>query len=73
MELYNVPRTTKGTWVRVLEDMDGPPDSLNFQAGDLVLYYRIDGMYSSCKSRGGDDVYLKAWTEVEIVEDGSSV
>jgi hypothetical protein len=70
MELHEVPRTTKGTWVRVLKDENGPPDSLDFQADDLVLYFHVDGMYSYCRNQGGDVVYLKAWTEVEIVEDG---
>lgn len=65
--LYDVPRTEKGTWVRVLETQDGPPDSLGFQADDLVLYYNVDGMYSQCKNRAGELVYLKAWADVEVI------
>ena len=73
MQLYEVPRTTEGTWVRVLEDTDGPVDSPNFQANDLVLFYHVDGMYSLCKARDGSIVHLRAWTEVEVVEDGPGV
>ena len=78
MMLYDVPRSKRGTWVRVLEDQEGPPDSLleyqegpsdslGFQADDLVLYYNVDGMYSQCKNRAGELVYLKAWTDVEVI------
>lgn len=69
MKLYEIPRTMKGTWVRVLEAVDGPPGALGIKAGALVLYYGIDGSYSQCKSRGGELIYLKAWAEVEVVKD----
>lgn len=67
MKLYNVPRTTKGTWVKVLKDQDGPPDSIGFKAGDLIIYYHTDGMYSSCTNRSGQPVHLRAWADVEVV------
>lgn len=69
MELHKVPRTTNGTWVRVLEESDGPPDAPDFNPNELVLFFHIDGMYSLCKDRAGQNVYLKAWAEVEVVED----
>jgi len=67
VELHKVPETVKGTWVRVLEESNGPPNAPNFKPDDLILYFHIDGMYSSCKDRAGQIVYLKAWTEVEVV------
>lgn len=67
MELHRVPRTTEGTWVRVLEDQDGPPGALGFKAGDLILYFHIDGIYSYAKNRAGQLVHLRAWADVEVV------
>ena len=69
MELHKVPRTTKGTWVRVLDTTDAPPDSPypTFKPNDLVLYYHTDGMYSYCKDRAGNVVHLRAWADVEVI------
>ena len=67
MLLHDIARSTEGTWVRVLEDTNGPPDSPDFEADDVVLFYHVDGMYSYCRNRGGEIVHLKAWTEVEII------
>ena len=68
VKLYDVPRTERGTWVRVLEDTNGPPSSKPFNEGDLVCFFHIDGMYSYCNDREGNVVHLYAGQEVEIVE-----
>ena len=70
MKLYELPRTMKGTWIRVLEDRDGPPSGQGFKKDDVVLFYHIDGAYSLCRNRGGELVHLKAWAEVELIEKG---
>jgi hypothetical protein len=70
MKLYDIARSSGGTWVRVLEDMNGPPASPDFKADDVVLFYHVDGMYSLCRNRGGELVHLKAWTEVELIGKG---
>ena len=72
MMLHDVPRSPNGIWVRVVENGSGPPGSPGFKAGDKVLYYGLDGMYSTCKNQAGEAVYLKAWAEVEVIgaEDG---
>ena len=69
MLLYDVPRSNNGTWVRVLETQDGPPDALGFQTDDLVLFFHVDGMYSYARNRAGQLVHLRAWAEVEVVTD----
>ena len=72
MILHDVPRSPNGIWVRVVENGSGPPGSPSFQAGDKVLYFGVDGMYSRCKNQAGEAVHLKAWAEVEVIgaEDG---
>ena len=69
MKLYEVASSTKGTWVRVLEDVDGPPSAQGFKADDVVLFYRIDGSYSLCRNIGGELVHLQAWAEVERLDE----
>ena len=66
-ELHNVPRTVKGTWVKLVNHEEGPPGAGMWQAGDLILFYHVDGMYSTCTDRAGNPVYLKAWAEVEVI------
>ena len=66
MKLYEVPRNTT---VRILEDDDGPPGAHPCVKGDIVKFRSIDGMYSYCSKEGVDiPVHIKAWTEVEIVD-----
>lgn len=70
MRLCDVARSKEGTWVRVLEDINGPPDGRDFKENDVVLFYHVDGMYSFCRARDGGIVHLKAWTEVELIGKG---
>ena len=70
MKLYELMRSTEGTWVRVLEGVDGPPSAQGFKKDDVVLFYHIDGSYSLCRNRGGELVHLKAWAEVELIDEG---
>lgn len=63
-QLYKVPN---GSMVRVLEDDDGPPGAKVIRAGDRIKFHHIDGMYSFCHDKDGNIVHLKAWTEVEII------
>lgn len=65
MKLYEVPNRN---YVRVLEDMEGPPDAVGFKKGDVVFFDHIDGMYSFCKDSEDNICHLKAWTEVEIAD-----
>ncbi len=65
MKLYNVP---KNTWVTPLEHTEGPPATHAIEAGDPVLFFHIDGLYSYCKDGEGRVVHLPAWTEVMILE-----
>lgn len=52
MKLYDVPANSR---IRL-----GDGTELNF--------YRIDGMYSYCKTDCDDVVHLAAWTEVQPIE-----
>jgi hypothetical protein len=63
--LYNVPRNT---FIKVLQDYEGPPGARNIKAGETLLFRNIDGMYSRCMDMEQNTVYLKAWAEVEISE-----
>ena len=64
MKLYDVP---DNTYVRLLEDNNPPPAGLESKSGEIIKFLHIDGMYSLCKDSEGNIVHLKAWTEVEIV------
>jgi hypothetical protein len=65
VELYKVPE--KST-VRVIRGIQTPPASPEIKAGDILKFYHIDGMYSTCKNESGEWVYLVAWAEVEIID-----
>lgn len=64
MKLYNVPRNTK---VRILEPGSVPPAARVLSKDEVILFHRVDGMYSYCTDSKGDVVHLAAFTEVEIV------
>lgn len=65
MKLYDVPRNT---WVKVLEETDPPPGGVKINQEEFIRFHHLDGMYSYCTDIAGEVVHLKAWTEVEIVE-----
>jgi hypothetical protein len=67
IQLFDVPRTEKGTWVRIVQPTSGPPAGLAFDEDDLILYFHTDGMYSYCKDQAGRVCHLKAWAEVEVI------
>lgn len=64
MKLHDVPRRS---WVMVKENSDGPPASHNFDAGEVIFFDHIDGMYSYCRHPNGNICHLVAWAEVDIV------
>lgn len=68
MKLYELNSKCK---VRLLEEAHTPAGSLLLPKGIVLQFYRVDGMYTSCKDSVGNTVYPAAWTEVEIVEDSA--
>jgi hypothetical protein len=66
MKLYECPRNT---YIKVLEPLPCPPDSIPIESGDVYLFYNLDGMFSRCKDKFGSIVYINASTEVEIVDE----
>ena len=66
MKLYDLPRTEKGTTVRLVEDIIIEADFFTLKKGGIFIFYFVDGMYSRCQK---DDVILRlpATTEVEVV------
>lgn len=66
MELYLAPRNSL---VRVIGDAPGPPDAPEVKPNEVVKFYHIDGMYSVCRNEQGQHVYLKAWQEVEVLNE----
>ena len=66
MKLYEAPRNTK---VRLKSTESGPPASINPKVGETYYFKGIDGMYGRCLDSEKRYVYLKAWAEVEIVEE----
>lgn len=65
MKLYNCPNKT---WVKVVQDIKGPPLSPNFIVHEEVFFDHIDGMYSYCKDKKGNIVHLPAWSEVKLLD-----
>ena len=65
MKLYDVPRNTS---VRVMEDVNVPIGAPVIKKGDVIRFHRLDGMYSHCHNDKGEEVYLAAYAEVEIVD-----
>lgn len=67
MELYNVPRDT---WIKVLdEETKVPPAALTINTDDVLLFHKVDGMYSRCSDLEGNTKHLAVWTEVQILSD----
>ena len=64
MKLYEVPRNTT---IRLKSKENGPPDSINPKMEDTYYFKHIDGMYSHCLDSKGNNVYLPAWSEVELI------
>ena len=67
MKLYEAPR--KST-IKVLGDVLTPPGAPEISEGDVLLFHRIDGMYSLCE-KNGKYVHLSASAEVEIIDNGN--
>lgn len=69
MKLYEVPRNS---YIRIVDPhAEVPVGAFGLNAGEVIKFGHIDGMYSYCKSLEGNTVHLKAWTEVEIVDTSS--
>ena len=64
MKLYEVPNNTV---VRIIGNINAPPDARLVEEQDIVKFHHIDGMYSYCHDKDGKVVHLAAWTDVEIV------
>jgi len=65
MKLYEVPRNS---FVRVIGDIVTPPASEKIYESEILKFYNVDGMYSRCQNARGEEVYLFAGAEVEIVK-----
>jgi hypothetical protein len=68
MELYHVPPNSR---IRVTEAGNPPPGGIAPEVGKEYNFAHIDGMYSYCTDDYGNVVHLRAWTEVEIIDDKS--
>lgn len=44
------------------------PHSIIEAHGEKFYFYHVDGMYSFCKTMGGEVVHLAAWEDVEVHE-----
>jgi len=51
---------------------DVPPNStIRIDEHWILEFHHIDGMYSYCKDKDGNVVHLAAWTEVEVIKEGT--
>lgn len=66
MELYAVPRNS---YVKIVNYEGTCPGAIECSNDEVVKFKNLDGSYGRCINKYGDDVYLRAWQEVEIVED----
>lgn len=59
-----------GSKIRIASnDVHIPPASLPQSKGDILTFFKIDGMYGNCKDADGNWVYIAAWTDVEIIDE----
>lgn len=68
MKLYECNRNVK---VRIIVEEQPPPDGIPPKQGKEYMFHHIDGMYSYCTDENKNVVHLKAWTEVELVQESS--
>ena len=64
MKLFDVPNNTR---VRIVADVNTPICGTPVPTGTVLLFKRIDGMYSYCIREDGEVVHPICWTEVEFV------
>ena len=65
MQAYEV---TKGTKVKVIDNVVFvPPNALPVYQHEILKIGNLDGMHCRATNEKGDTVYIKAWTEVEII------
>ena len=51
---------------------DVPPNStIRIDEHWVLEFHHIDGMYSYSKDKDGNVVHLAAWTEVEVIKEGT--
>lgn len=66
MEAYKI---SAGTKVIVKDkDIGIPVGSIPVYQDEVLTIGRLDGMHCRATNEKGDTVYIKAWTEVEIVK-----
>mgnify|MGYP000226651440 CR=1 FL=1 len=66
MPLYEVPPNSK---IRVLGEIRTPPAAPEIKVDDILIFKKLDGMYSRCINEEGEDCYLAGWAQVEIIKD----
>lgn len=68
MKLYEVPNKT---WVRLYEGQgeEHPIAHRDFEDDEELFFDHIDGMHSFCIDKDGELVHLKAWAEVEVLDE----
>ncbi len=64
MKLCDVP---DHTLVKLIETPRIPIGAPLVNKGDKIMFYKIDGMYSFCKTSRGQICHIGALSEVEIV------
>jgi len=51
---------------------DVPPNStIRIDEHWILDFHHVDGMYSYCTDKDGNVVHLAAWTEVEVIKEGT--
>jgi len=55
MKVYQVPRET---YIRFKEK----------EIDEVLLFHKVDGMYSRCSTKEGHMIYIAVWAEVEVLD-----
>ena len=67
IEIWKYP--THKPLLRVVDLTAGTaPASPTVKQGDILKPIKLDGMYVWCKNTSNENVYVGAWTKVEIIE-----
>lgn len=67
MKLYQVPNNT---WVKLIDDAKAPAGARPAKAEEEIFFYHLDGMYSFCKDREENVMYIPSWQEVQLLSEG---
>lgn len=65
-KLYELSK--RNIMIKLLEDVNIPPEHMELKTGQIVKFSHVDGMYSLCYDEEGNTIHPAAWTECEIIE-----